>query len=102
MQLNVKLASGTHRNVTAGSVYIPYDSDDLPPQEEVKKLVTYANTKGLELLLGPDANFHHEVWGNINEWGESLLDFIMSTKLHIFNRRREATFLDSRRHYTMH
>jgi hypothetical protein len=62
-----------------GSVYIPYNSEDLPPQEEVKKLVAYASNKGLELLLGCDANSHHEVWGSnsINLRGESLLDFII-------------------------
>jgi hypothetical protein len=76
-----------------------YDSEDQPPQEEIKKLVAYAKDKGLELLLGCKANSHHEVWGStdINPRGESLLDFIMRTGLQILNAGKEPTFLDSRR-----
>jgi hypothetical protein len=98
-QLRLKLVDGTHRNMIIGSAYMPYDSEDLPPQEEIKSLVVYAKDKGLELFWGCDANPHHEVWGstNINARGESLLDFIMHTRLHILNRGKEPTFLDSRR-----
>ena len=43
VQLRLTLAGGTHRNVIVGSVYMPCDSDYMPPQEEVKKLVAYAS-----------------------------------------------------------
>jgi hypothetical protein len=78
---------------------MPYDSEDLPPQEEIKNLVAYAKDKGLELLSGCDANSHHEVWGStdIKPREESLLDFTMRTRLHILNRGKEPIFLDSRR-----
>ena len=81
VQLRFMLASGTYRHVIVGSVYVPYNSDDLPPQEEVKKFVACASNKGLELLLGCYANSHHEVWGStdINLTGKSLLDFIKRT-----------------------
>jgi hypothetical protein len=90
------LAGGIYRDMIVGSAYMPYDSEDLPPQEEIKKLVAYASNKELELVLGCDTNSHHEVWGStdINLRGESLLDFIIRTKLHILNRRRDPTFLD--------
>jgi hypothetical protein len=93
------LASGVQRDMIVGSVYMPYDSEDLPPQEEVKKLVAYTSNEWLERLLGCDTNSHHEVWGStsINPRGGSLLDFIMHNKLHILNRGRQPTFLDSRR-----
>ena len=99
VQLRFKLMDGIYRDVIIGSAYMPYDSEDLPPQEEIKRLVAYAKDKGLELLLGCDANSHHEVWGStdINPRGESLLDFIMRTGLQILNRGKEPTFLDSRR-----
>ena len=76
-----------------------YDSVDLPAQEDIKSLVAYAKDKGLELLLGCDANSHHEVCGStdINPRGESLLDFITRTRLHILNRGKEPTFMGSRR-----
>jgi hypothetical protein len=76
-----------------------YPLYNLPLQEEIKNFVAYASNKGLEPLLGCDVNSHHEVWGStdVNPRGESLLDFIMCTKLHILNRGREPVFLDSRR-----
>jgi len=54
---------------------MPYDSKD-SPQEEVKKEVTYAEGRGLKLLLGYDVNSHIG-WGNMymNPRGESLHDF---------------------------
>jgi hypothetical protein len=98
-QLRPTLVDGTYRDVIIGSAYMPYDSEYLPPKEEIKILVAYAKDKRLELLLGCDTNSHHEVWGStdINPMGESLLDFIMRTRLHIVNRGKEPTFLDSRR-----
>ena len=67
-QLRLILEDGTHRDVIIGS-----DSEDLPPQEEIKSLVAYAKDRALELLLGCDADSHHEVWGStdINPRGES-------------------------------
>jgi hypothetical protein len=87
VQLRLTLVDGTHRDVIIGSAYMPYDSEDLPPHEEINSLVAYAKDEGLELLLGCDANSHHE----------SLMDFIMRTRLHILNRGKQPTFLDSRR-----
>jgi hypothetical protein len=62
------------------------------PRKELKSLVAYAKDKGLELFLGCDANSHNEVWGstNIRPRGESLLDFIMRTGLHILNRGKAS------------
>jgi hypothetical protein len=99
VQLRLKLMDGIYRDVIIGSAYMPYDSEDLPPQGEIKGLVAYAKDKGLERLLGCDANSHHEEWGStdINPRGESLLDFIIRTRLHVLNRGKEPTFLDSRR-----
>jgi len=78
---------------------MPYNFKDLPPQEEVKKLVTYAEERRLELLLGCDTNSPHIGRGsmNINPRGESLHDFFMSTGLIILNRGTEPTFMDCRR-----
>jgi hypothetical protein len=93
------LASGTYTDVTVGSAYMPYDSEDLLSQDEIKELVAYVSNKGLELLLGCDSNSHREVWGStdVNPRGESLLDFIMHTTLHIRNTEKEPTFLYARR-----
>lgn len=99
VQLMLKPANGMYRDMTVGSVYMPYNVEDLAPQQEAKKLVAYANNKGLELLQGCNANSHQEVWGstNINHRAESLSGFIMCSKLHILNTGKEPTFLDSRK-----
>ncbi|XP_072766278.1 uncharacterized protein [Anoplolepis gracilipes] len=78
---------------------MPYDSTDFPPQQIVKDLVTHAESKGLELLLGCDPNSHHTEWGRsgVNPREESLHEFIMGSGLIIFNRGIEPTFIDSRR-----
>jgi hypothetical protein len=52
VQLKDTLVSGIHTDVIVGSAYMLYDSEDMPPQEEIKKVVAYANNKGLEFLLG--------------------------------------------------
>lgn len=61
--------------------------------------MAYVSHKGLERLLGCDANSHHELWDStdVNPRGESLFDFIMRTKLHILNREKESNFTDARR-----
>jgi hypothetical protein len=36
-QLRLTLEDGTYRDMIIGSAYMPYDSEDLPPQEEIKE-----------------------------------------------------------------
>ena len=43
VQLTLMLASGIHRDMITRSAYVPYDSEHLTPQEEMKKLVAYAS-----------------------------------------------------------
>ncbi|XP_032689122.1 uncharacterized protein LOC116852664 [Odontomachus brunneus] len=99
VQVRLNLDEGTHRDVLMGSVYMPYDAKNLPPQREVKELMKYAEERGLEVLLGCDANSHHVGWGStgINPRGESLHEFVMDSKLIILNRGTELTFMDCRR-----
>ncbi|XP_020298660.1 uncharacterized protein LOC109862902 [Pseudomyrmex gracilis] len=99
IKVRVKLAEEEDMEVLIGLGYMPYDSTDPSPHEEVKNLVAYAEARGLELLLGYDANSHHVGWGSTdtNLRGESLHDYLMGTGLTIFNRGNKPTFLDSRR-----
>ena len=85
--------------VVIGSIYMPYDSDDLPPSTEVVNILQFAKTRNMELLLGCDANSHHTGWGstNTNQRGENLHNFIMTNELILFNRGSEPTFMDRRR-----
>lgn len=95
----INLAGDRTVDLLIGSAYMPYDSTGLPPQEEIINLVAYAKQRGLQLLLGCDANSHHVCWGssNINPRGVSLHDFILGNELTILNRGTEPTFMDSRR-----
>ncbi|XP_020298476.1 uncharacterized protein LOC109862754 [Pseudomyrmex gracilis] len=99
IRVRVQLAEKEDMEILIGSAYMPFDSRDPPPQEEVKTLVAYAEDRGLELLLGCDANPHHVGWEStdINPRGESLHGFLMGTGLTILNRGTEPTFQDSRR-----
>lgn len=79
------------------NIYMSHDSRDWPPQEEVKRLVIHVKDRRLETSLG--VQYKLPSWGmvstDINSRGESLLDFIMGTEMHILNRGTEPTFLDS-------
>ncbi|XP_072757485.1 uncharacterized protein [Anoplolepis gracilipes] len=99
IQTKLKFSTTESLDVLISSAYMPYDSVEPPPQVEINNLITYAEERGLGLLLGCDANSHHVGWGSsdINSRGESLHDFIMRTSLIILNRGTEFTFQDSRR-----
>ncbi|XP_029169805.1 uncharacterized protein LOC114939608 [Nylanderia fulva] len=99
IRLKIKTTGGIVRDLIIGSVYMSYDLENLPPHENMIKFTTYTRQKGLEILLGCDANSHHLVWGStdINPRGESLFNFVVGMELHILNRGTEPIFLGSRR-----
>ncbi|XP_029174932.1 uncharacterized protein LOC114943457 [Nylanderia fulva] len=59
VQIRLDFSMEVSLDVLVGSAYMPYDSEDLPFQDEVKNLIAYAEKRGLELLLGCNANSHH-------------------------------------------
>jgi len=75
VQLRLNLAGGGYRDALVGSCHMPYDSKDLPLPKEIKELVIHARRggKGLELLLGCDANSYYLGWEStdINPRGEA-------------------------------
>ena len=46
VHLRLTLVDGIDRNMTVGSAYMPYDSEDLPPQEEIRDWLHMQITKG--------------------------------------------------------
>ncbi|XP_036336902.1 uncharacterized protein LOC118747013 [Rhagoletis pomonella] len=76
------------------SMYLAHDKE--VPTTCIKDLV--ASTREA-LILGGDANAHHHTWGSSddNERGESLFDFILSSKLVIANRGNDPTFITKSR-----
>lgn len=78
------------------SSYMPYDSLEPPPSEQIKKVV---EERKYDLLIGCDANAHHTFWGSTdtNCRGESILDFLSGTNLNICNRGTAPTFITRNR-----
>ena len=77
------------------SAYMPGDSHDDPPPQMVMDIVHHCNDKGLPLIIGCDANAHHEAWNSSdsNPRGESLLEFFITSHLTLCNRGHEPTFV---------
>ncbi|XP_037942706.1 uncharacterized protein LOC119675572 [Teleopsis dalmanni] len=75
-----------------------HDHEELP-SSNLKQLTIDARRLGADIILGCDANAHHEIWGssNTNERGELLFDFIFSNNLFICNDGNRPTFVTKNR-----
>lgn len=97
VMLNIK-REGIPLKMLAVSVYLPHDSE-VHPIPELLKAVDWAEGKSMHILIGSDANSHHTIWGSsdVNNRGEDLLDYIMSSQLCVANKGNKPTFVTSRR-----
>ncbi|XP_044571266.1 uncharacterized protein LOC123257210, partial [Drosophila ananassae] len=77
------------------SAYMGHDQTRPPPHSLLRRLVEDSERRKIDLLIGCDANAHHSQWGSTdtNESGESIFDFILSSKLLVGNRGSEPTFV---------
>ena len=82
------------RTIVVASVYMPGDSGTPPPPKLMRELINYCKNNRIGFIIGTDANSHHTSWGStdINNRGESLLDYIVSEELFILNKGAEPTF----------
>ena len=87
------------KTLVLASCYMPYDSVDDPPPEQLRRLVDYCHSKKLPLVVGADANAQHTFWGStkVNRRGELLLNYLLSTNLEVMNEGSEPTFVNSTR-----
>lgn len=94
----VKISSSLTDDITVMSAYFPYDGKH-PPPREVTNLVNHCEGQGKKLIIGCDANAHHVVWGSsdCNKRGEEVLEYLVSTRLHILNVNNVPTFVTSNR-----
>ena len=85
--------------IVFSSTYMPYDSMEPPPPKILSELCMYCTNKNWNLIVGADANSHNTVWGSsdTNDRGDKLLDFILSTNLHICNIGDAPTFSSATR-----
>lgn len=84
------------KDIILASAYLPQDGPT--PTMELERLVRHCGKEGWDLVIGCDANAHHNSWGSEgnNNRGKQLHDFIVSNNLYIANRGREPTFVNSR------
>ncbi|XP_055375400.1 uncharacterized protein LOC129608101 [Condylostylus longicornis] len=74
------------------SCYMPYDSEEEPPPGKFREAIRMWRH---DVLAGCDANAHHTLWGSsdVNQRGESLVDFLSGTNLCVCNRGCDRTFV---------
>ena len=62
----------------------------------MKNLVEHCQINNLKLIIGSDTNCHNEMWGSLdnNSRGDDLLEYIVSTNLHICNIGNSPTFIN--------
>ena len=84
------------QEIVVASAYFPGDSDTTPPSEG-RRLVAHLKKKGLNFLIGCDANAHHTVWGSsdINNRGEYLFDYLITNNIDFVNRGKKPTFINA-------
>ena len=87
------------KKIVISSVYMAFDSIELPPPKITQDLVVFCEQKGYNLLIGTDCNSHSRYWGSTdtNERGEDLLEFIVSTNLEVCNIGNQPTFVVANR-----
>lgn len=76
------------------SVYLPFDSPVPLPGPALIKVIEFCEREHVPLLIGMDSNSHHRVWGSsdINQRGEDLLEYVLTTNLVVLNRGNRPTF----------
>lgn len=76
------------------SAYFPHGDDCEPPPRAVRDLARHCEEKGIEFVVGCDANSHNILWGSTdtNDRGQNILDFIIENNLTIYNTGGEYTF----------
>ena len=85
--------------VEIGSAYFPnsygHNINVLPT--EVVRLVDHCKTLGIPLLIGCDANAHHQLWSSTdtNQRGQRLVEYLLTTELEILNIGNTPTFRNS-------
>lgn len=79
------------------SIYQPPQYDNQPPTQEMRKIVNYATTNNLPLIIGCDTNGHHQMWGSKenNKRGNNLAEYILSVNLQSVNEGNTPTFVSA-------
>lgn len=98
VKVTLNNGKGHKVDTVIASAYLPFDSEDIPHQR-FKDLVSFCQNKKLPLVIGCDANAHHECWGstNTNKRGSELFEYSVANNLLVANLGSQPTFSDFRR-----
>ena len=88
------VVSDCRRTKRFSSVYLPHEEPD-PPSAMMRDIVQHSAEEKKEIILGIEANAHHTKWRStdINPRGDSLMAYMVSTKLNILNKGNEPITL---------
>ncbi len=80
------------------SCYMPYEQVEVPSQL-IKELVLGCEASKFAIIPGYECNAHHTLWGStdINERVGLLFNYLLGTKLLLFNRGSMPTFMTRNR-----
>lgn len=86
---------GSSHNIWVCSAYLP--GDERQCSKGFIDLIDHCRKKNLQLVVGCDANAHHEIWNSsdTNSRGEYLVELINCYDLNILNIGNKATFRNS-------
>jgi hypothetical protein len=79
-----RITGGDCGELIVASVYLPYDSDKLPPTKDMRDVTDYCHSRKKQLIIGCDANAHHSLWEALTPIPEVR---------HLWNIWRIQTFL---------
>ncbi len=85
--------------IVIASVYMTHEDGLDLPSPTLRRLTTHCEDENLPLLIGCDANAHHQAWGSTdtNRRGEILLDYVIAKDLVVENEGNSPTFVTSTR-----
>ena len=95
--IHYRSKEGIETKMVVCSAYCPSDAKEIPPPQKVEDFIGDCEAEGLDLVIGYDANSHHTVWGSsdCNNRGDTLLEFLGTTKLGILNVGCKPMFKNS-------
>lgn len=88
----IKDKNGHELKILIASIYIPCTNDNSIDLNNLDKVVAYAESNKLKLLICTDANSHNTIWHNdyTDLKGETLAEFIYSKNLFIHNKKSKT------------
>ena len=77
------------------SVYLDINFTEDAMMADINRLISYARTNNLKLVVGVDSNAHSSLWGSdeANRRGEILEEWILTNELFVANVGRSPTFV---------